>query len=188
MCYPASSPAISFASTSTSSQHSNTNQRPSLANIRTRSSFLHCNEMTTTTTPPTTPSFLALPAELRLLCYELVVDDDLHQFAASFRKPSLLHVCRQLRNEYAGVFFNGVTIDSYYHETACWVPVSGKAAKMAIVEQCKFTHLVSYSSLASAQRYCERGFFSCSNQQRGILTVANGSNASLRWWQWSIKA
>lgn len=147
--------------------------------------------MTTPTTRPL-PPFLALPAELRLLCYELVLDDDLHRFAASFARPSLLRVCQQVRDEYASIFLNGVTIDSYYHETACWVPVTEKTAKLAIIEQCEFTHLVSYSSLASAQRYCERVCFNSSAQQRGILTVANESNAlhstqSPRWWQWTLK-
>ncbi|KAF2213625.1 hypothetical protein CERZMDRAFT_96456 [Cercospora zeae-maydis SCOH1-5] len=141
--------------------------------------------------PAAPPLLAALPAELRLAVYEMLVDDDLRRFAASFSMPALLHTCRQLRSEYVDVFCSDahVTISAYYGDTGMWSTVTGATAKLALICRSSFTHFVHYSSLASAQRYCERVCFSKPDEQRGILTVSIDSDGlshsipDARWWQ-----
>lgn len=138
------------------------------------------------TTAAPLPALLSLPPELRNQIYDEVVVDDLFRFAATFGLPPLLKVCKQLRDEYCGVFFSdeNLTLNAYYHETGCWDIITGKWQKLYLIERCLFKHLVSYSSLASAQRYCERAAFNAPGTRRGILTV---QSLNARWWQWQMR-
>ncbi|EME81351.1 uncharacterized protein MYCFIDRAFT_211819 [Pseudocercospora fijiensis CIRAD86] len=62
------------------------------------------------TTTAALPALLCLPPALRdQMCDELVVDD-LLRFAATFRMPPCLKVCKQLRDEYSGVFFSDANL------------------------------------------------------------------------------
>lgn len=142
---------------------------------------------------PLPPPLLALPAELRIAVYDMVVADDLRRFAHSFSLPALLRTCRQVRNEYVDVFCSDahLTINAYYSETGMWSAVTGATAKLAVIARCSATHLVRYSSLASAQRDCERVCYSKPERLRGILTIlveddVLHSTSATRWWQWSI--
>lgn len=130
---------------------------------------------------------LVLPAELRIRVYKYVVIGDLQTFADKMSKPGLLKTSRQLREEYSDVFFSdeALKIDAYYGEGDAWHQVRGKQAKRAIFEECIFTDLLDFWSLASARRYCQRLYSNWQgNVQTGIMTIMTRSG--IRRWQWSV--
>lgn len=130
--------------------------------------------------------FLALPPELRNRIYDFALLADVERFAETPRIPTLLGVCRQVRHEYAGVFYgtNRVKLDAYYGETDSWCEVRGGKAKQAVLEHATFLDLFEFWSLASARRYCQRN--SRENVQKGLVTISTNT-ASFRRWQWSVQ-
>ena len=130
---------------------------------------------------------LSLPAELRNQIYETVLADDLYALCQSFRPPSLLLVCKQLNQEYSDVFFesDGIMLEAYYPLTHSWCTVRGKAAKRTVLKSGTFVDLFNFSSLASAQRHCQRVSYLYQDVRRGIMTIS--INGSSRWWLYSVK-
>ena len=134
---------------------------------------------------PVSP-FLALPAELRNRIYDYILLDSLDVFAETAHLPPLLHTCRQISSEYAGIFYatSLIKLDSYYHATDSWAAVSDARGKRRILERATFADLWDFWSLASARRYCQRGCWNRENVLRGIVTVWTG--AAWRRWQWTV--
>ena len=134
------------------------------------------------------PTFLGLPAELRVRIYEYALDNDLETFAESVREPALLSVCQLVHHEYASIFYatNCIRVDAYYHETDSWCEVTGHQAKQVIISRSTFGDLFDFWSLASARRYCQRVCYNRENVRRGILTIT--ANAGPRRWQWNVQS
>lgn len=130
---------------------------------------------------------LALPAELRNRIYECLVPADLQMFADNMTKPSLLKASSQLSGEYSSVFFDNelLKFDAYFGETGTWEQVRSKQSKRIIFENCVFTDLLDFWSLASARRYCQRLYSDLQgNIRTGIMTIQTTSG--IRRWQWSM--
>ncbi|KAF2173862.1 hypothetical protein M409DRAFT_48777 [Zasmidium cellare ATCC 36951] len=102
---------------------------------------------------------LRLPPELRDAVYHFVALDDRLAFADHIRRPPLLRTCKQLRQEYASIFFahEFVVFDAYYPETDWWSLVGGKSAKMDLFGRARFIDMAGFcNSLAGAQRHCQK--------------------------------
>jgi hypothetical protein len=67
-------------------------------------------------------SLLTLPAELRTRIYECHLPDALAVFADTTEPPTLLQTSRQLRSEFADVFYGSecLKLDAYYSNTDAW--------------------------------------------------------------------
>lgn len=143
--------------------------------------------------PDARNSLLGLPAELRDEILGFVALDDRIAFADHFRRPSLLQVCKQLREEHASVFFADdlVTFDAYYPETASWCAVAGKAAKMDLFERATgWADMIGIvNSAAGAKRYCQKQAELTANSfwkpRHGIMTLS--INGAPRYWMYSIR-
>ena len=137
---------------------------------------------------PVTPSeFPVLPAELRIRIYEYLVLADLQMFADNMTKPSLLKASSQLSDEYSSIFFDSelLKFDAYSGETDTWQQVRSKQSKRVIFEDCVFTDMLDFWSLASARRYCQRLYSDWQgNIRTGIMTIQ--TNSGIRRWQWSM--
>lgn len=134
---------------------------------------------------------LLLPPELRDAVYHFVALDDRLAFADHLRRPSMLRICKQLRREYASIFFADdlVAFDAYYAETNEWATVVAKAAKLDLFGRARFVDMAGQvNSPAGAQRYCqrygERIGGSRAKRHHGILTVS--VNGSPRNWMWIV--
>ena len=131
--------------------------------------------------------FLALPGELRNRVYDFIVVSDLQAFADQARKPPLLDTSSQLSDEYSSVFFGSelLKFDAYFGEASIWQQVHNKQSKRLIFENCVFTDMLDFWSLASARRYCQRLYSDWQgNIRTGIMTIQTRSG--IRRWQWSI--
>lgn len=132
------------------------------------------------------PTFLALPPEIRNTIYEHLLPSTLATFADNLQPPGLVQTNRQLRAEFASVFYasESLRLDAYYTATDSWCALTDARAKRVVLEnagtQGEFKDLADFWSLASARRYCqhvvgrERG--------RGIMTVM--TEAGFRRWMW----
>ena len=130
---------------------------------------------------------LALPAELRMRIYDYVTMGDLQTFVDKMTKPSLLKTSRQIREEYPDIFFSNeaLKVDAFYGAAGEWHQIRNQQTKRAIFEDCIFTDLLEFWSLASARRYCQRLYSNWQgNVQTGIMTVMTRSG--IRRWQWSL--
>lgn len=133
---------------------------------------------------------MRLPAELRDEIYHFVALNDCFVFADHVHRPSLLQACRQLREEYACVFFADglVAFDEYHLETDAWSVVLGKTAKMDVFARSLFVDMAGLvNSLAGAQRYCQKRCERTASphvkrRRHGIMTLS--INGSPRYWTW----
>ena len=133
------------------------------------------------------PTFLGLPAELRISIYDYTLENDIETFADSAREPALLSVCRLIQHEYGSIFYATklIRLDAYYNETDSWCQVTGRQAKQVILNRSTFSDLFDFWGLASARRYCARVCYNQENVQRGILTITG--KAGPKRWQWSVQ-
>lgn len=131
--------------------------------------------------------FLLLPAEIRNRIYEYVTVTDLQTFADKMTKPVLLKAHFQVREEYSDIFFSSeaLKIDSYHGAANSWHQVRSPQAKRKIFEDCVFTDLLDFWSVASSRRYCQRLYSDWQgNLQTGIMTIITRSG--IKRWQWSM--
>jgi hypothetical protein len=129
-------------------------------------------------------SLLTLPAELRIRIYECHLPDALAVFADTTVPPTLLQTSRQVRSEFADVFYGSecLKLDAYYSNTDAWCPLAGATAKRAVLEGAKIQlkDLADFWSLASARRYCQHVV---GDRGRGIMTVV--VKGGFTRWMWS---
>lgn len=87
----------------------------------------------------------------------------------SFRRPKF--VCFM----HAGIFLNGMAsvtiLHSYYHETACWVPLSDKTAVLVIISQC--TEIDAASTAPASQQAERNTYCGGGGKQDVVLTPAD---------------
>jgi hypothetical protein len=134
--------------------------------------------------PSQDPStLLSLPAELRNRIYEHVLSDALATYADTLHPPTLLQVSRQVKREFAGIFYSSecLKLDVYYSSTDSWCPLAEARAKRAVLEskEMQVKDLANFWSLASARRHCQHVG---GDRQRGIMTVM--TPAGFRRWMW----
>lgn len=134
---------------------------------------------------PSQPArLLSLPAELRNKIYEHHLPDSLAAYADNLRPPPLLQVSRQVRREFAGIFYSSecLKLDVYYSSTDSWCPLAEAQAKRAVLasQEMELKDLADFWSLASARRHCQHVG---GDRQRGIMTVM--TPAGFRRWMWS---
>lgn len=130
---------------------------------------------------------LLLPRELRDHIYSFLVLSDLQAFVDKTIKPALLQTSIQVRNEYSEIFFDSelLKFDAYFGEGSTWQAIHSKQAKRNILENCVFTDMLDFWSVASARRYCQRLYSDWQgNVRTGIMTISTRSG--IRRWQWSI--
>lgn len=129
-------------------------------------------------------SLLSLPAELRIRIYECHLPDALAVFADTTILPTLLRTSRQLRSEFADVFYGSecLKLDAYYSNTDTWCPLAEASAKRAVLEDARIQlkDLADFWSLASARRYCQHV---AGDRGRGIVTVM--AKGGFKRWMWS---
>jgi hypothetical protein len=129
-------------------------------------------------------SLLTLPAELRIRIYECHLPDALAVFADTTEPPTLLQTSRQLRSEFADVFYGSeyLKLDAYYSNTDAWCPLAAASAKRAVLEgaRIQLKDLADFWSLASARRYCQHVV---GDRGRGIMTVV--VKGGFKRWMWS---
>jgi hypothetical protein len=129
-------------------------------------------------------ALLNLPAELRNSIYEHYLPYALATYADTLRPPALLQVSRQVRREFASVFYSSecLKLDVYYSSTDSWCLLAGAGAKRAVLErkEIDLKDLADFWSLASARRHCQHVG---GDRQRGIMTVM--TLAGFRRWMWS---
>jgi hypothetical protein len=129
-------------------------------------------------------ALLNLPAELRNTIYEHHLPHALTTYADTLHPPALLQVSRQVRREFASVFYGSecLKLDIYYSSTDIWCPLVDARAKRAVLEskEIRFKDLADFWSLASARRHCQHVG---GDRQRGIMTVM--TTAGFRRWMWS---
>ena len=129
-------------------------------------------------------SLLSLPAELRIRIYEFHLPDALAVFADTTILPTLLRTSRQLRSEFADVFYGSecLKLDAYYSNTDTWCPLAEASAKRAVLEDARIQlkDLADFWSLASARRYCQHV---AGDRGRGIVTVM--AKGGFKRWMWS---
>ena len=129
-------------------------------------------------------ALLNLPAELRNAIYEHHLPHALAAYADTLHPPALLQVSRQIRREFAAVFYSSdcLKLDIYYSGTDTWCPLVEARAKRAVLErqEIKLKDLADFWSLASARRHCQHVG---GDRQRGIMTVV--TTAGFRRWEWS---
>ena len=128
-------------------------------------------------------SILTLPAELRLRIYEYHLPDALAVFADTTEPPTLLQTSRQLRSEFADVFYGSecLKLDAYYSITDTWCPLAAASAKRAVLAgaRIQLKDLADFWSLASARRYCQHVV---GDRGRGIMTVV--VKGGFKRWMW----
>lgn len=133
---------------------------------------------------------LHLPPELRDAVYHYVALDDRLAFADIIRRPSMLQTCKQVRREYASIFFadDHIAFDAYYVETNGWAAVTSKGAKLDLFGRARFVDMAGLvNSPAAAQRYCqkycERVGGSRMKRHHGIMSLF--FNGCPRYWMWT---
>ncbi|KAK3069473.1 hypothetical protein LTR53_012155 [Teratosphaeriaceae sp. CCFEE 6253] len=128
---------------------------------------------------------LALPAELRIRIYQLVILDGLHHFPEPVSRPPLLDVSRQLKREYSDIFYGSdcIKLAAYYSDTDSSAEIQARAAKQSFLRQSTFADLSDSHSLASARRHCQTVYYDGKNAQQGILTVQ--TDVGFRRWQYT---
>lgn len=128
---------------------------------------------------------LNLPAELRNTIYEHHLPQALDTYADTLRPPALLQVSRQIRREFAGVFYgsDSLKLDVYYNSTDSWCPLPDARAKRAVLEsqEIELKDLADFWSLASARRHCQHVG---GDRKRGIMTVM--TTTGFRRWMFSF--
>lgn len=135
---------------------------------------------------------LELPAELLDEVYHYVALNDRLAFADRTSRLPLLRTCRQLREEYATIFFAGdfVKMDAYYPETDSWCAVIDNAAKMDLFCRARFVDMAGkVNSRAGAQRHCQN-VSECMTYvfwmpRHGIMTLS--LHGAERYWMWTLK-